>query len=366
MNEELSLEGFSIFSGEGGAEINVAAKQKNPTTVGDTIPRRKHFPKWDLEYYVHSPYTPGGDLEEHGFGPRVMVALAFIKSLYDETHKKGLSLLITVDGRHRSGKSRLWATIGCILSPVFKAKMKERIVSSADELHRVIRDIQENREQCPFIMVDEAGASLNAGDWFEKMQKAIIKALTVIGYLHPTIVFISTNKDLILSGVRKQAHLYVKCVRSGESHATMIPYYLNHNPISGKTFYKKPKIRLYGETVTLNAIQYTKPPEEVEEVYKGIELEMKPRLLQSIYEDVTNAAIKKAKEVPDFNKMAELTIQHKEFFTKKGKEDEVKLDEDLIRAKFKLSVKDSKTVKKLAAKMEELDDEATRSFFGKD
>jgi len=93
---------------------------------------------------------------------------------------------------------------------------------------------------------------------------------------------------------------------------------------------------------------------------------MKPRLLQSIYEDVTKAGIKKIKEVPDFDEMAKFALDHKEFFTKKGKEDEVKLDEDLIRAKFKLSVKDSKTVKKLAAKMEELDDEATRSFFGKD
>lgn len=295
-----------------------------------------------------------GGYHIHGLTRKHMMAVAMLKHLYDVTHEVGLSLLVTVDGRHRTGKSLMFAMIGCIMDNKFEEDMEHRIITDAESLMNVIKEIDSKKQHHPFLMIDEAGAALASGDWYERMQKAIIKTLTIVGYLHPTIVFITTNEDLILSGVRKQTHMHVEMRRSRNKYAYAKFYNIRINPVTRKRYKKKPIVRFYGEKVFLDKIIVPLPPKHIRDRYAAIEATRKPRLLQEIYDDVIKAEMKDLKELFDPDKAVDTVVKRYQMFqTRKQKEkaevgDDVILDEGFIKLHLKIKHREAKLVKEMA------------------
>lgn len=288
-----------------------------------------------------------------GLSKRNILGMIFIKHLYDITHKDGMSLLMTVDGRHRSGKSRMWVTIGALLDRGFLKDMEKRIVTNAEVLLNLVNELDVKKIHHPVIIVDEAGNALNSGDWYEKMQKAIIKTLTVIGYLHPTIIFITTNSDLILSGVRKQAHMYVRVDRFDNKHCCATVYHLKVNPINRKQYYKRPRIRLDRDRYILARLFFPLPPEWLDERYRLFEEAMKPRLLREIHDDVMKADVKELKQMFDHEKAADMVAKNYTSFQnerqrKLAGRGDIKIDSNYIKAKLKCSKSDADLVKDMA------------------
>jgi hypothetical protein len=294
-----------------------------------------------------------------GYDPR-HIAIECVKTHPQEVYGFELDspsgLFITNDWlvTHNTGKSRFWVTVGCIMDNVFEEDMEHRIITDAESLMNVIKEIDSKKQHHPFLMIDEAGAALASGDWYERMQKAIIKTLTIIGYLHPTIVFITTNEDLILSGVRKQTHMHIEMRRSRNKYAYAKFYNIRINPVTRKRYKKKPIVRFYGEKVYLDKIIVPLPPKHIDDRYAAIEATRKPRLLQEIYDDVIKAEMKDLKELFDPDKAVDTVVKRYQMFqTRKQKEkaevgDDVILDEGFIKLHLKIKHREAKLVKEMA------------------
>lgn len=304
-----------------------------------------------------------------GLNKRNILAMIFFKHLYDITHEAGMSLLITVEGRHRSGKSRAWVMIASLLDKTFVKDMEKRIVTNAESLLMLVNELDIKKMRHPVIIVDEAGNALNSGDWYEKMQKAIIKTLTVIGYLNPTIIFITTNSDLILSGVRKQAHMHVRVDRFNNKQCVLSIYNIKLNPINRKPYYKRPRIKLDRDKYVLSELLLPLPPEWLDERYRLFEEAMKPRLLREIHDDVMKADVKELKQMFDHEKAADIVAKNFPNFQnerqrKLAARGDIKVDSNYIKAKLKCSKSDADLVKDMAER--KMRDEKNESGKGND
>lgn len=307
---------------------------------------------WKHGFHAHNAeLEPTRDLKKMGFSRHDLAALIWLRNLRNTVSILGLSLFITVDGRHRSGKSRFFATVGALFSNAFEKNMDKYIISDADGLLNIVEHIDTNKIKDPVLIVDEAGSALNSADWYERIQKAIIKTLTIIGYLHPTIIFIAPIKDLVLSGIRKMSHVHVKITRNRNEYATIIPYEVHYNSLKGKPYYKKFRIVMFGQPLKIDAIRATLPPKHIDDMYAAIEATRKPVMLKDIRSDAMKAEIKQKRDVIDFDEISDFVVKNFEFFkTDRSKPDQRRVDSNMIRAKFRIPVRDADTIKRFAEK----------------
>jgi len=310
----------------------------------------EYIPKWENPSFGLNPGEARYSYRELGLEQEHIMALGFFRYLYNVTHTQKLSLLVLTDGRHRSGKSLFWVTAGCILDKSFEKNMEERVCYDAEKFLNLVQKINDKKIPFPVILVDEAGNTLNAADWYEKMQKSIVKALTVIGYLHPTIIFITTNRALLLAGVRKQAHLYVH-VKPDKSRkfSRVLPYHIKWNPLKmeDKPRYKKLRISMYGRRIALDCVKVPMPPKHIADRYAALEADMKPKILAELIDDVTKSKIKKVKDFFDMqNALDQILLSPKAFGLKTIKNTK-RMDETIIRMRFKCPNREALALKKM-------------------
>jgi len=305
---------------------------------------------WERRCYAYdAQMEPDGNITDLGFTREELIGLVLFRQLRAEVVKKGLSLFITVDGRHRSGKSRFIAVLGSLFSEEFKENLKKFIVSDANSLLNLVEEIDAKKILNPFIMVDEAGSAMNSADWYERIQKAIIKTMTIIGYLHPTIVFLAPIKDLILSGIRKMSHIHLKITRSNNNYACVVPYNVHYNSFRGKPFFSKFKLNIFGMPIRLNSLRVSLPPKELDAAYSAIELERKPIMLREIRNDAVKAAIKEKRDVLDYEEISDFIVKNPKLFeSEKSRPDALKFNSNLVKAKFRCSVRDAQTIQVIA------------------
>jgi hypothetical protein len=323
-----------------------------------------YIPKWKNPSYGVNPGEARYSYRELDLEQENILALGFFRYLYNVTHVQKLSLLILTDGRHRSGKSMFWVTAGCILDKNFEKNMEKRVCYDADQFLDLVQEINDNKIPFPVILVDEAGNTLNAADWYEKMQKAIVKALTVIGYLHPTIIFITTNRALLLAGVRKQAHLYVHLKPDkSRKFSRVMPYHIVWNPLKmeDKPRYKKLRISMYGRRIALDCVKVPMPPKSIADRYATLENKMKPKILAELIDDVTKSKIKKTKAFFDMQSALDQVLKHPQVFGMKNIKNTKRMDETIIRMRFKCPNREALALKKMAEQV--MNDEVKKEVF---
>lgn len=221
---------------------------------------------------------------EHGYSKEEILALLWVRKMRHIVTKNGLSLFITVDGRHRSGKSRFAVTLATLWDRGFELHAKDRMIRSAEQLLDLVEKFQLKNTKNPVIIVDEAGASMNNQEYFEKMNRAIIKCLTVIGYLHPTIIFIAPLKEFVLKGIQKMSHVYLRVQRSSNDFCTIRPYDQEFNPFKQKVLMHRQKVEMFGTPIQIDRIRFYMPPKHINDWYDTYEKEMKPLLVHEIRE----------------------------------------------------------------------------------
>jgi len=226
--------------------------------------------------------------------------------------------------------------MGSLFSKEFRDNMERYIVSTSDQLLDLIAYIEKNHIEDPVILVDEAGASLNAADWFEAMNRAIVKTFTIIGWLKPTILFLAPNKDFILSSIRKMSHWLIKVSRSSNDYSTIIPYEQIHSSLDSKPISRKPRILFHGRLLKLTKIKVMLPPKSIDDKYDLIEKARKPLMISEIREDMIKTKNISLKPAADIDQLTEFVVQNPEKFSsgKKRTSNEWKIDADIIENKF--------------------------------
>ncbi len=305
---------------------------------------------WEGTCYVFNKNNEPPDvLSQLNLNSRDLNGIAFLRGLRNVVVKKKLSLFITIEGRHRSGKSRMAIGIACLFSNRFEREMEQFVVTDSESMLNLVERIDREKIRNPIIVVDEAGNSLNSADWFEKMQRAIIKTMTVIGYLLPTIIFIAPTKDLILSGIRKMSHVHIRMYRFNNDYSMAIPYQVKYSSLKGKTYYPRFKLRVFGRPIRFLGLRVTKLPPHIDEKYSKIELSRKPLMLKDIREEAVKAQIKSVRQVFDPEQFVNLINKEpKKFAADRYRPDNPKFDANLISAIMKISYRNAEVVKRLA------------------
>jgi hypothetical protein len=312
-------------------------------------------------YGFDKEMEPSAHLYELGFTQEEFIAIAWLSRLRAQVTRTKLSLFITVDGRHRAGKSRAIAAIACLFSDAFRKNMRKFIVQDADQLLNLIEEIDTKKIKNPVIIIDEAGSSLNSGDWYEAISKSVIKTMTILGYLRPTIFFLAPLKGLILSGIRNMSHVHIKMTRGSNKYAVMVPYEILFNTLKNKPYFRKFRITLFGQPKIISHVRITLPPGDIDSEYSSIEKERKPLMLKDIREDSLKSKIKVAREVVDYDNIAEIVIGQYEKFSLSIKRGGKRLvNAQLIRTKFKLSTQDANAIQAIVNKRLEQEDMALK------
>jgi hypothetical protein len=310
---------------------------------------------WSAPCRGYNPLCgPDETLKALGYTRKSLLALAIIRDLRNTVVQNKLSLFVVVDGRHRAGKSLMVFTLSWLISRSFKKNPARYIVKNAEDLLALIPQINQEKIYNPVIIIDEAGSSLNSSDWQERVMRAVIKTLAVIGYLHPTIFFIAPLKSQILKGIRDMCHVYIKVNRSNNNYAIVTPYTMQSNSLMNKVYAKKFKIHFFGQPIKINSIHISLPPKDLQEMYSKIELERKPLMLQDIRSDITRLAKPTRKKIVDVagicKQITDDAVIRKSLESKTSKPDNMKLNANLIAQKFQVSMVNAQTIKSILEK----------------
>jgi len=313
---------------------------------------QKNSIDWEFNQFL----TVNEDLTDIPFTEEELIGVAYLKSVRDEVVKRKFSYLASFDGRHRSGKSIGAASLADIWDPKFFDEMQYRIVQHHTEFADVLERIEKSGQKGAVIMVDEAGASMGSSDWYEGWMKNLSKSVMVLGYLLPIILFVAPVKDFVDARLRKMFHAYYKVDRptdhGNRTFSYLTPYRMKYNSIYKKPYHQKPIIRIMGEKKTVKRLKLFASSQVVER-YAELELHRKPKMLEEFYKGIRHQEVKKQREMPNIEEIANFVVKnYKSFEAETSKPEKIVIDGDLVKANYtNLTFRLANTVKKKAQKI---------------
>lgn len=297
-----------------------------------------------------SPLEPIED--KTGLTRGQLLAFAFFRSLRSEVLENDKTLLITVEGRHRSGKSTDAACVSDLFDSSFKKYFDFRVVHSPGQFTAAVKVIRKEKIKGACIVVDEAGASFESGAWYTAWMKALQKTLIVCGYLNIIIFFCSTNRDFLDSKVRKISHQHWVVSRYNKDENIIKVYMSNYNTIMKKEYYPHPKINLFGQLITMDKIRFQRPPEELIARYKKIESPRKDNMMEDLDGEIMRSELVNKRASIDMNEVVKHVYDNYTSFTSpKSREGHELIDPSLVSYSFPLlKVNQIKYVKTMCEK----------------
>ena len=178
------------------------------------------------------------------------------------------NVLLIVVGRTGSGKS--WSCLRmCELW--YKEKFdkpfpKENICFSLNEAGKRIR--QGGLEKGEFIIIEEAGVVANALEFQNKIVKFFHYVLQSFRCKNIGVIFNLPNLNLLTKTARSLAHgvFETKSIDKRSCFVTLKPFYLQTNPLYGKTYQKFLRTKINHRIITVKKITVGKPSKNLIEM----------------------------------------------------------------------------------------------------
>lgn len=284
------------------------------------------------------------------------LGLRYMQGIYDEIHTTGMAYIAMVVGRHRAGKSLFTTAASCMLDYKFIDNMHTNIVYDSEQFMNCLMKINKEKRKGACIIWDEAGVGMPARDWHSISNKSISYALQVLGYLNPIIFFVTQDISYLDSNARKLLNAFYDMRRSTTSHSIAKVYDVKHVRITGKTYMKRPKMRLNNAGYTLDGIIVPKPPEEIIKKYIERSEPFKDYILKQMSERTA------PEEAPTEYKdrltmdqiLSEVVKNHATFEPSTSKPEKIKISKDLIMFEYKshgLTFREATGIKQKAEKI---------------
>ena len=301
-----------------------------------------------MNYLLNSAMALEGvhDYSNLGMSREQLLGLAWLKHRTDHVIQKGFSELMSMDGRHRSGKS-IYAVVDSWLGDdTFERSLENRLVSDYHGFFDVMERIERDKIDGAMVNVEEAGVTMSSDDWYEAWMKTLTKMTQMFGYLHPRIKFVAPVKDFVHSRLRKMFHIYVKVERFDNNESILYPYDVKYNTIKQKVFYRKPRVRIGGEESILRRIIFAKPPDFIIKRYSNFEQQMKPEMMREFLEEMKKGDVKNMKEEVDLDRLIEFVVKnYKLYEAKTSKPNKVVLNVNKISFGHKIGERQALYVK---------------------
>lgn len=283
-----------------------------------------------------------------------MLTYLYLKTIYDTTHRVGLSWLGVTVGRHRAGKSVGTLAIGTILDRTLVDSLERRVVYYPKDFIKAMREIEKKEIIGGVVIWDEAGVGLPAREWYDLSNKAVNYALQVAGYLRPIIFFVTQDFTYIDSNARKLIQHFWEFQRSATIYSYMTPYILVHNRKTGDITYVYPRLvmrykgsRKLGPKYILTRIKVYLPPKELIERYIKHSEPWKEKIIKQAEErakEFSEGDLEK-KEWTTSQIIDYLVKNWRAYQTSRSRPDSPKLDPYLIKSDFSIPLTMARAIK---------------------
>ena len=280
-----------------------------------------------------------------------MLGILYVKHWRDEVVGLDKSMLMMIQGPHRSAKSTSAVAFACLIDKTFWKYFEKRIVITPQEFMNALEVIEKEDIHGGCIVVDEAGISMANDAWYEKWMQAVEKAAIVFGKYNPIVFFCSLQKDFISSKLRKMSEQFGKFKRFDKDQTTFRAYTMEWSVFKKDYIYRKPVINLFGQKITIRTIYITKPPQIIIDRYKRYENEVKPKILAELRDVVTRTAEAPLEPEEMAEKIEDVCKNYKKFLTSINKDGKVRIDKTLVLLKYRVRDKDASKIAKQATQM---------------
>jgi len=142
------------------------------------------------------------------------------------------------------------------------------------------------------IVSDESGIAIPKRDWYSIFNKKINAVLQTFRHENIGVLFIApTLKDFLDSQTQKLLQFYfeVTGINETERYTIVKPRKVEVNRITGKLYFKRPKINVNGMNIWLGKIRVSAPPQELIDEYEQIAKEKKLEIKHEGYADILEA-----------------------------------------------------------------------------
>lgn len=259
--------------------------------------------------------------------------IIYLHHIWNRIHRKEWDFLGCTVGRRRSGKSIFTAYTSWLLWKNFV--IERDMVYTAKSFQERVKVIEEEGETKrekygKVIIFDEAGVGMPAREWYHLQNRELGKMLQTIGHLRPIVFFVTPDISFIDTQARKMFDYFFDVKGRTDKYSKIKPFKLNVNTMTGKIYYRYP--RMVNEGVyRMKQINFYMPPNAFIKRYKEYsepkktELRNKSRALmdsgRTAKMDMENLLVHIKEQVKE---------KKNEFQIKEGK-----FDMDLVRRAFR-------------------------------
>jgi len=286
------------------------------------------------------------------------MAEAFFSRLWRKLNIDNFSLLITFYGQHRVGKSNAAVSFCYILDPTFEENMEKRIVYTSKDLILAFKELRAKGIKGGGIIIDEAGSGdLSNTRWFEELAKTVSAELQAVGYLNPLICFVTQSFSFINTTARKLSQGVFEVSRTNNIFSKIKPFWVENSPWSVNSFHRYPLFcesrgGVASNVYKINKIKIGLPPQGILDRYVAHSQMFKDNLLDHSEEMIRMDEFNKDKKrvlVTGIEAIVHEVVVNKDDYMSFSKKKGIAtyLNENIIRHKHGLTMKDAKLVKAL-------------------
>ena len=273
-------------------------------------------------------------LEEIRPPPRTLVTLLFRQIKHSVTDINQ-SYFAVIEGHHRAGKSLFAVGMAMLLDPTFYDDFQNRLVYTPVQFMKAIDKMRERDEHSRVILWDEAGVGLNNLDWYEAVSKSIVKAIQVMGWLNPIILFVTQRRRLLNSSAKSFVkNLWI--LRRNNAQFTLVkPYLYKYDELFERDITQSPIINIDLRQYVLKSFKFYRIPKKIEKKYLEISTMWKEEIITSMKNMVTSSEFGTLTDEPVKSLqqvIEEITTDIKSYTLTSGAN--IKLNKDTIIANY--------------------------------
>lgn len=181
---------------------------------------------------------------------------ALYENWYEQFNYHDDDLRIIICGATRKGKSWRGLKFGEILYSDFWI---DRVILDP---YSFMDMLDEKAKPGSIVMGDEAGLWAYSREWYTVINRNLAKSFMTCGYLNQGYIVTLPSMKLLDSHVKTLFHYYVETlgISKRRNACKCIIKRIQHNPLTGKTYYKYVRVRHNGRTRTIKNA-WIGPPE---------------------------------------------------------------------------------------------------------